>query len=137
MRPKGNALRNAGSNGKRATFVSFDFLDGRKLFAKDRLRSFAAVPKGLNPCLLQRMLSRFRGRCSLGELNPLFSPAPDQRAVSPRGRHGRACGSRTRSEEHTSELQSLMRISYAVFCLKKNSKQRTQPADTQPRTWSY
>src|SRR3546814_9416517 len=30
---------------------------------------------------------------------------------------------RTRSEEHTSELQSLMRISYAVFCLKKK-KQR-------------
>src|SRR3546814_2274049 len=28
-------------------------------------------------------------------------------------------GSRDRSEEHTSELQSLMRISYAVFCLKK------------------
>src|SRR3546814_8096674 len=28
----------------------------------------------------------------------------------------------TRSEEHTSELQSLMRISYAVFCLKKNNK---------------
>src|SRR3546814_2049027 len=29
---------------------------------------------------------------------------------------------RARSEEHTSELQSLMRISYAVFCLKKNNK---------------
>src|SRR3546814_5149327 len=29
-------------------------------------------------------------------------------------------GERKRSEEHTSELQSLMRISYAVFCLKKN-----------------
>src|SRR3546814_1816706 len=29
---------------------------------------------------------------------------------------------RHRSEEHTSELQSLMRISYAVFCLKKKSK---------------
>src|SRR3546814_2921396 len=28
-----------------------------------------------------------------------------------------------RSEEHTSELQSLMRISYAVFCLKKKTKQ--------------
>src|SRR3546814_8307631 len=28
-----------------------------------------------------------------------------------------------RSEEHTSELQSLMRTSYAVFCLKKNTKQ--------------
>src|SRR3546814_6343432 len=30
----------------------------------------------------------------------------------------------TRSEEHTSELQSLMRISYAVFCLKKKKKTR-------------
>src|SRR3546814_8059080 len=35
-----------------------------------------------------------------------------------------ACASRPdrRSEEHTSELQSLMRISYAVFCLKKKKK---------------
>src|SRR3546814_3005302 len=34
---------------------------------------------------------------------------------------------RDRSEEHTSELQSLMRISYAVFCLKKkNKKKNTQ-----------
>src|SRR3546814_7047905 len=32
--------------------------------------------------------------------------------------------SRSRSEEHTSELQSLMRISYAVFCLKKKKKQK-------------
>src|SRR3546814_3484259 len=31
-----------------------------------------------------------------------------------------------RSEEHTSELQSLMRISYAVFCLKKKIKKNTQ-----------
>src|SRR3546814_2969748 len=30
-----------------------------------------------------------------------------------------------RSEEHTSELQSLMRISYAVFCLKKKNKKKT------------
>src|SRR3546814_6345952 len=32
---------------------------------------------------------------------------------------------KTRSEEHTSELQSLMRISYAVFCLKKKKKNNT------------
>src|SRR3546814_10272191 len=32
-----------------------------------------------------------------------------------------------RSEEHTSELQSLMRISYAVFCLKKKKKQNIKP----------
>src|SRR3546814_8571924 len=31
-----------------------------------------------------------------------------------------------RSEEHTSELQSLMRISYAVFCLKKKTQKKTQ-----------
>src|SRR3546814_8773731 len=34
-----------------------------------------------------------------------------------------SCG-RRRSEEHTSELQSLMRISYAVFCLKKKKKEK-------------
>src|SRR3546814_3371871 len=33
---------------------------------------------------------------------------------------------RKRSEEHTSELQSLMRISYAVFCLKKKQQQTNQ-----------
>src|SRR3546814_9796353 len=43
--------------------------------------------------------------------------APGQRGRSGRGRHFVA--DPHRSEEHTSELQSLMRISYAVFCLKK------------------
>src|SRR3546814_7498818 len=38
-------------------------------------------------------------------------------------RHGAPQG--PRSEEHTSELQSLMRISYAVFCLKKKKQQNT------------
>src|SRR3546814_4760015 len=33
-----------------------------------------------------------------------------------------------RSEEHTSELQSLMRISYAVFCLKKKKSNKNHPA---------
>src|SRR3546814_4672641 len=43
---------------------------------------------------------------------------------------GRALGQRMgrllRSEEHTSEVQSLMRISYAVFCLKKKTAQQTE-----------
>src|SRR3546814_17264974 len=53
-------------------------------------------------------------------------PAPP----APRG-HPRPIGARprrprrSRSEEHTSELQSLMRISYAVFCLKKKKKTLT------------
>src|SRR3546814_8082598 len=35
-----------------------------------------------------------------------------------------------RSEEHTSELQSLMRISYAVFCLKKKKQEQTKRVNT-------
>src|SRR3546814_4220825 len=43
-----------------------------------------------------------------------------------------------RSEEHTSELQSLMRISYAVFCLKKNKTTHTIHNITQIHiTWIY
>src|SRR3546814_8396078 len=37
---------------------------------------------------------------------------------------GSAVGAAERSEEHTSELQSLMRISYAVFCLKKKTQKQ-------------
>src|SRR3546814_3969948 len=39
-----------------------------------------------------------------------------------------------RSEEHTSELQSLMRISYAVFCLKKTNKQTSPQVDSTNKT---
>src|SRR3546814_14451172 len=38
------------------------------------------------------------------------------------------CRALRRSEEHTSELQSLMRISYAVFCLKKKTQLSIKPA---------
>src|SRR3546814_9974990 len=38
----------------------------------------------------------------------------------------RVMNKKARSEEHTSELQSLMRISYAVFCLKKKKEKRQQ-----------
>src|SRR3546814_8781576 len=56
----------------------------------------------------------------------------DRRAIgsgrggaTPLGRRRMSARNR-RSEEHTSELQSLMRISYAVFCLKKKKKQQTK-----------
>src|SRR3546814_7540767 len=55
---------------------------------------------------------------------PLRPPAAAARRSNP-------STSPYRSEEHTSELQSLMRISYAVFCLKKKN-QKTQ--STQPHT---
>src|SRR3546814_4450210 len=49
------------------------------------------------------------------------------RLVDHRHPHGNLTGrGKTRSEEHTSELQSLMRNSYAVFCLKKKNTYTTQ-----------
>src|SRR3546814_7625459 len=58
------------------------------------------------------------------DLDPVDEIARDRRqtdAVADR-RIGHGAPSVDRSEEHTSELQSLMRISYAVFCLKKKKK---------------
>src|SRR3546814_6205703 len=50
------------------------------------------------------------------------------------GAHGAPVRVQPRSEEHTSELQSLMRISYAVFCLKKNKNpEGTRPPHTRNR----
>src|SRR3546814_6551694 len=53
-------------------------------------------------------------------------PAPDarRRRASPKPPR-QAARPKRRSEEHTSELQSLMRISYAVFCLKKKNDTQT------------
>src|SRR3546814_4689289 len=54
--------------------------------------------------------------------------APAQLVVQVGARHPRHADveqQAARSEEHTSELQSLMRISYAVFCLKKKNSHRT------------
>src|SRR3546814_5471045 len=52
-----------------------------------------------------------RGRCQPRRARGPAHPTPRDRVKT------------FRSEEHTSELQSLMRISYAVFCLKKKKKQ--------------
>src|SRR3546814_1111704 len=62
------------------------------------------------------------------------------------GRRGRPAGAghggggraaTRRSEEHTSELQSLMRISYAVFCLKKKKKKHTKKSEQTISTHCY
>src|SRR3546814_8169574 len=66
--------------------------------------------------------------------HPIFLGLPARRAVGARGAgrlhasrfQGRGRRHARRSEEHTSELQSLMRISYAVFCLKKKNSIRKQ-----------
>src|SRR3546814_7133372 len=57
--------------------------------------------------------------------------APPRRRRSHRQCRRRPAGScRDRSEEHTSELKSLMRISYAVFCLKKKITKNTKTSST-------
>src|SRR3546814_3053584 len=73
------------------------------------------------------------GMASISNLGTGVSPSGQNRAAALTGADGHhtpvigrsvASCKQARSEEHTSELQSLMRISYAVFCLKKK-KQRT------------
>src|SRR3546814_7907654 len=64
--------------------------------------------------LLQQSLAGYRRERDLGDCWYVFI-----RAVGLRPGLSPPAGVWHRSEEHTSELQSLMRISYAVFCLKK------------------
>src|SRR3546814_9860995 len=89
-------------------------------------RSRAKQPRSPPPPLRSDLLRWPRTRrhdhriCTCAALTPSCSrrlpPPPAQRSASGLHPHHR------RSEEHTSELQSLMRISYAVFCLKKTKK---------------
>src|SRR3546814_8679570 len=55
---------------------------------------------------------------------PLQTDAPTHCPVRNESRNDQCVDRQPRSEEHTSELQSLMRISYAVFCLKKKTKKK-------------
>src|SRR3546814_4889708 len=63
--------------------------------------------------LTVRLCGSGRPRCSAGTGSPIYRP---------RWRRRSSAFASRRSEEHTSELQSLMRISYAVFCLKKKKQ---------------
>src|SRR3546814_5878674 len=47
--------------------------------------------------------------------------------------YAKSAAERGRSEEHTSELQSLMRSSYAVFCLKKKTQSELKPTSKRQR----
>src|SRR3546814_5975845 len=79
-------------------------IDKREISANLRSRQRRFVTRRLIPL---RPTGNQREKCEKSERKKGFV-------------HGNA--SHARSEEHTSELQSLMRISYAVFCLKKKKK---------------
>src|SRR3546814_1773045 len=57
----------------------------------------------------------------------------DRREQIRQRRFNAQANERARSEEHTSELQSLMRISYAVFCLNKKNNNPTDPTNLDMR----
>src|SRR3546814_3574327 len=61
------------------------------------------------------------------QTNRIYGLTPNFAAIL----YGRSGSGKSRSEEHTSELQSLMRISYAVFCLKKKNNTRKTKNMTQ------
>src|SRR3546814_5103655 len=78
--------------------------------------------------------------CALGQVDPgVGGNARGARTRRRRGgdepqrtdeRRAQGAGGPARSEEHTSELQSLMRISYAVFCLNTKTRKPDQPLMT-------
>src|SRR3546814_6335782 len=102
------------------SFVDHAF-SRRMLFEFRHQREHARLPQAQAGQQRNRMLRRF------AEIEPQHVPERDDAQLR-------------RSEEHTSELQSLMSISYAVFCLKKKKNEcktnTTQPQEYQP-TISY
>src|SRR3546814_6004984 len=104
---------------------SSDLLGAQRIHQQGALPGFGAA----------RPDSRLRDASRLEGLGRLEVPPAGGRAAGP---HHRAA---LRSEEHTSELQSLMRISYAVFCLKTkntmNSITSRQTHSRQTHTYNY
>src|SRR3546814_6058707 len=79
------------------------------LFRSPRSASATRPPKEIHYAKL----------CRVSRHRPRRQSRPQGKSHPPRRRRQLSPQGRRRSEEHTSELQSLMRISYAVFCLKK------------------
>src|SRR3546814_1566047 len=98
------------------------------LYRRGRVRDFASrrTRRGLR----RRAGRRTRDQADRAGRARFVAAGGGAAALRPRSRRGDDAGHgrsrlRGRSEEHTSELQSLMRISYAVFCLKKKKKTNT------------
>src|SRR3546814_8127736 len=75
-----------------------------------------------------------RAKCRIAQFIIIsHSTSENDMSLTPFGNHVKYAIKHLRSEEHTSELQSLMRISYAVFCLKQ--KNITNKNIIYPRTY--
>src|SRR3546814_7797029 len=89
-------------------------------FSSRRRHTRCALVTGVQTCALPISKADFYAALDrhLG-----IATVPDYAALIAEAGQDNALSDAYRSEEHTSELQSLMRISYAVFCLKKKKKQ--------------
>src|SRR3546814_1241242 len=115
MRGGGGGIRTLGTLARTTVFETVPFNHSGTPPQKQGAAGIGLADPAANGALL--LAKRWR-RCK----HSLALPAAPHRSSSSgpnrqRAQHHRA--SKGRSEEHTSELQSLMRISYAVFCLKK------------------
>src|SRR3546814_10319417 len=89
----------------------------------DRLRHCRKAGSRKSRNVKTRVRLRKAAACGLGEVEAAGGAAANVQA-------GRKAVHDRRSEEHTSELQSLMRISYAVFCLKNKKDKSPQSKHT-------
>src|SRR3546814_9559249 len=98
-------------------FPANDFA-GQEPGTNEEISSFCSTNYGVDFPMFSKLVATGEGRhplySALIEAQPKATPADEDMREKLKG-YGR-------SEEHTSELQSLMSISYAVFCLKKKKK---------------
>src|SRR3546814_7817052 len=87
----------------------------------DRRRAAGSADASAPEAAAQRVMPQLPGA----------DPAHHRKHQCPAG------GKQARSEEHTSELQSLMRISYAVFCLQKKTHTHTHPNTKKTNPLTY
>src|SRR3546814_8232152 len=128
-------LPNSACRKKKATASSWPRArTGSKMRAMGRTRQRMPPNEPIRRCILSGERDE-RGRLIRLALSPDGLVLPDAAARAP-GRGAWLAPDRaalenaiSRSEEHTSELQSLMRISYAVFCLKKKTHITQQTTD--------
>src|SRR3546814_9269159 len=117
-----------------------------------RRHTRCALVTGVQTCALPIWLKRLRPACKVAfsplKLSVTRLPSGNARTISNNLRAGTVASpswassteqratisTSRRSEEHTSELQSLMRISYAVFCLKKKKDTKSQKLSTTIKT---
>src|SRR3546814_3569667 len=109
-------------------------LRGDRTVSEATRKRVEAIARQLNYAVDKNASALRRGQSNTLALLFFEDPSPDGSAINPFFLSMlesilRTCAARrydllTRSEEHTSELQSLMRISYAVFCLTKKKRTR-------------